>query len=277
MDPNHFEIWFFLLVIALGLLGGFLAGMLGVGGGIIFVPIMQEIVRNHIIESDKVSFVLANSLLIVFMVGIAGSIKQNKLKNTHYPSAIVTGLSAVVSSLALTFIFEYYSINDPKLFSWIFAGILIATAIRMWIGRKDKEEKSTKPLTIPKWKYFIPAGFFAGCITAMTGLGGGVVMVPYFNKFMKLPLKFSTGLSLSVIPIIAFPLLLFYMINKPEAELYNGLQTGHIIWPAVIPLIIAASIASPFGVKIANKMKPETLLKVFLIFIVINITKIIFF
>ena len=217
MNFSEYNLWFFALIVLLGFAGGFLAGMLGVGGGLVFVPVFQEIVKNHEIAADRVPYVLANSLLIVFVVGISGSIKHIKIKNTNLQAALTTGLAAVFSSLLLSL------------------------------------------------------------ITAFTGLGGGVILIPYFNKVLKLPIKFSTGLSLTVIPIIALPLLIFYMLNKPEMELFKGLQTGHILWPTVFPMIVAAAIASPYGIKTAQKMSSNTLLIIFLIFISVNMTKILFF
>ncbi len=277
MDISQVQFSFLLLVLVLGWIGGFMAGMLGVGGGIIFVPVFQEIVRSHAIDSDKVSYVLANSLLIVLVVGISGTVKQYKLKNTDLKSSLTTGIAAVVSSLLLSFMLQYYKINDQKLFNYIFSFILVLTGLRMWYGKKSKGDNEEKPLVVPPIKHFIPAGLLAGVVTALTGLGGGVIMVPYFNKVLKLPIKFSTGLSLSVIPIIAFPLLVFYSINQPQLVIYEGWQTGFILWPAVIPMIIAAGIASPFGVKAAFKMQPKTLLTIFLTFILINIVKVLFF
>lgn len=277
MDTAHFQIWFFLLIILLGFAGGFMAGMLGVGGGIVFVPVIQEIVRYHPVLADKVPYVLANSLLIVFFVGITGTIKQYKLKNTDLKASLVTGIAAVASSLTLTYLLQLHQINDQKAFAYIFSGVLVLTAMRMWYGRNRNRETETAPAKLPALLQFIPAGFFAGIITAITGLGGGVVMVPYFNKILKLPIKFATGLSLSVIPIIAFPLLVFYMVSQPAADLYPGWQTGHILWPAVVPILLAAGIAAPFGVRTAHKMSSKTLLTVFMTFILINLIKILFF
>jgi uncharacterized membrane protein YfcA len=277
MDFTEYSIWFFAGIILLGFAGGFLAGMLGVGGGLVFVPVFQEIVKNHQVAADQVPYVLANSLLIVFIVGISGSIKHIKIKNTNIPAAITTGLAAVFSSLLLSYILRYYHINDQKMFNYIFCAILLITGLRMWFGKAPKGSVEDETITIPKLKNFIPAGFIAGLITAITGLGGGVILIPYFNKVLKLPIKFSTGLSLTVIPIIALPLLLFYMFNKPEMELFKGLQTGHILWPTVIPMIISAAIASPYGIKTAQKMSSNTLLIIFLIFISVNMTKILFF
>ena len=65
-----------LLLVLAGLVGGFLAGMLGVGGGIVFVPVIQLILTYHKISEGNVAYTLANSLVIVFAVGISGTFKQ---------------------------------------------------------------------------------------------------------------------------------------------------------------------------------------------------------
>lgn len=275
MSPDQaFYLSIFLYLIA-GAFGGFLAGMLGVGGGIVFIPVIQEIIRNKALTEESAFYVLANSVAVVLIVSISGTIKQYKMKNTNLKASAVTGVFAIISSLTLSLILKKYKINDPVLFNYIFAGILILTALRMWFSPKKKEEQNDR-LNMPPLKQFIPAGFFAGLITALTGLGGGVVLVPYFNKILKLPIKFATGMSLSVIPFIATPVLLFYMTELPTKEVFPGLQTGYVMWTAILPLVLAAGIASPYGVKTANKMSSKSLFNIFMFFIVITILKVLF-
>ena len=264
-----------MLILALGFAGGFMAGMLGVGGGIVFIPLFQEMVKNHSVESDKVAYILTNSLLIVFAVGITSSIKQYKLKNTNLQASLVTGVAAIVSSLALSFILQHFHINDPRLFRYIFAAVLVLTAIRMLYGQVKKKEPA-EDVALPPLRQFVPAGLTAGVITSLTGLGGGIIMVPYFNSILKLPIKFSTGLSLSVIPLIALPLLVFYSYNQPVMKLHE-LQTGHIVWTVALPIVIASMIAGPLGVRFAQKLSSKTLTMIFLVFIFTTLVKTLFF
>ncbi|MCC6818226.1 MAG: sulfite exporter TauE/SafE family protein [Bacteroidia bacterium] len=271
------DLYHLIVFTLIGAFGGFMAGMLGIGGGIVFIPIIQEIIKNSALDEDISFYLIANSLAIIFVVGISGSIKQYKLKNTDIKASIITGICAILSSLSASALLNFYHLNDQKIFRYIFAVILVLTALRMWLSRKQVEHDSEiKNVIVPPLKSFVPIGVLAGIITALTGLGGGVIMVPYFNKILKLPLKFSTGLSLSIIPIVAAPLLIFYMTNKPGKEVFVGMQSGYIMWTAILPIVIAAGIASPLGVKFANQIKPKTLLFIFLSFIAINLIKTLF-
>lgn len=273
MDYLHLIIY-----IIAGAFGGFMAGMLGVGGGIVFIPIIQEIAKKTAAPEDLSFYEIANSLAIVLVVGISGSYKQYKLKNTDIKSAVFTGLFAIFSSQIVTWVLHEFELNNHNVFKTIYAVILVITGLRMWYSRKQIENESKiDEIQLPGIAALFPAGTFAGIITAITGLGGGVVMVPYFNKILKLPLKFSTGLSLSVIPIIAAPMLVTYMFKSPVKEVFPGLQTGYLMWTAIIPLIIAAGITSPLGVRVANKISSKTLLFIFMSFIAVNLLKIVFF
>lgn len=259
-----------LLLVVAGLLGGFLAGMLGVGGGIVFVPVIQHILSYHQVNDGVVYYTVSNSLVIVFVVGITGTIKQLKLKNTDLPSALTTGIAASVSSILLTSIIYKYDLSHPKLFNYIFASILIVTASRMLFSKSAE----ITDLAIPNRSQFIPAGLFAGLVTSLSGLGGGVVLVPYFNKVLKLPIKFATGLSLSVIPIIALPLIVFYASLQPTQFVSDKFQTGYLVWTVLIPIIGSAMLASGYGVKFAQTLKPRTLSTIFIGFVLLTLVKI---
>mgnify|MGYP001308262212 CR=1 FL=1 len=257
-----------LLLFITGILGGLLAGALGVGGGIIFVPVIQWYLSEHQITKEVVDYTLANSFCLVFFIGLMGLIIQKNLK--HYKIILITGLFAVLSSLITTYLFRLLEFNSPIVFKLIFSIILIITIAKLLMAKKKEENTE---LILPNNSKFIPAGLVAGFITSISGLGGGIVMVPYFNQIFKLPLKTSTGLSLSVIPIIVLPLFIYYMVQHP-AQLNNNLtHTGYVIWGLTMPVILGSMIGIPFGLKFSKNSKQNTLKYIFLVFLGITLIK----
>jgi uncharacterized protein len=78
-----------LLVILFGLAGGFVGGMIGVGGGILFVPALAIILDEPQVEAE------ATSLLAIVIVAIAGTIRQRRYGNVRMGDALVIGVTSV--------------------------------------------------------------------------------------------------------------------------------------------------------------------------------------
>lgn len=79
MDLFTQQILPFLLLLLCGSVGGFLAGLLGVGGGMLFIPVINEYLSNYPLTTDElVKYTLANSIALVFMSGVSGIFRQKK-------------------------------------------------------------------------------------------------------------------------------------------------------------------------------------------------------
>ena len=78
-----------LLVILFGIAGGFVGGMIGVGGGILFVPALAIVLDESQVEAE------ATSLLAIVIVAIAGTIRQRRYGNVRLEDAGVIGITSV--------------------------------------------------------------------------------------------------------------------------------------------------------------------------------------
>ena len=104
-------------------------------------------------------------------------------------------------------------------------------------------------------------GAMSGLVVSLTGLGGGVVMVPMFRLLMKLPMRRATGLSLSIIPILTtLPLLGYLLAQKPAAQFVH---TGYLAWGYCLPMMLGVVFFSPLGVKTAGKLSQQWLRGIF--------------
>jgi uncharacterized protein len=254
-------IWWLILPL-IGALGGFLAGMLGVGGGVIFIPILNHLFSEwHLTSAELVRFTLANSIFLVAMSGLAGSYRQIRIGN-FYPWCCAryrTGRHAQFLGPLLAH--QPLQLVPPR-------GVparlpRVHAAQHPQHAVRQKEESEGRILEEPKagWKS-AGVGLLAGCVVALSGLGGGVVMVPLFRMLLRYDLKKATSVSLGCIPLLALPALVQYM--AAEAPCLKDLpQFNYIVWPYALPMTAGVLVFSSVGVKAARKLSTATLRSIF--------------
>jgi len=267
-----------------GCVGGFLAGLLGVGGGLIFIPFIEEYLKSHPISSDEsVKYVLANSIAIVFASGISGIFRQYKQGNWDWKGSLNIGIPGAIASFGMSYLIENGHWYSKSSFQTIFLGFLLISIYNMLFSKKGQVTDQTTEVTFqPNWKKWT-IGLIAGTTVSLSGLGGGVIMVPLFRMLLKMPMKKATALSLSIVPILAFASLLKYtnaipyaLINKGVFEVINHDQywlipnhLGYILLPIVLPMMFGTIITTSYAQKKVNSI-PVLWLRI--IFALISIT-----
>lgn len=253
------EISDFVIIALFGAIGAFISGLLGVGGGIIFIPILDYYLQKAgIFGTELVKFTLANSFFVILFAGMIISLKQYRSDNFFLKPVIYTAIPGVVTSYIMTRLILEGNWYQQNQFKTVFLLMLIPMTIRMFM-RKDHIIVSHKAM--PAWPIFSITGFFTGIITSLSGLGGGILMVPVFSDLLKLPIKTATSISTGVIPIFTLVLIIPYM--NAHAAIINPYQCGYIVFSLVAPLILSVIIISPLGVKTAHQMKSNHLRIIF--------------
>ncbi len=268
-DPSPDTINFFttLALLFIGCIGGFLAGLLGVGGGIIFIPVIGYFLGDYSLNSDElVRYTLANSIALVFLSGVSGTFQQRKMGTWNLKLLLQIGIPGALASWATTRLIQEGTWYNKTQFLSIFLGMILLSFVNMVLGKpKSPAQIPNKQSSIPKTdsitqKIVQPmVGLLAGVLVALSGLGGGIVMVPLFNGVLKKPLHTATALSLSIVPLLSIASLIHYLSNKPiqALPLY---QSGYLVWPILLPMMLGVLFCSSFGQKIA-KLVPEQRLR----------------
>lgn len=257
------------LLLMAGAFGGFLSGLLGVGGGIIFIPILDVVLTQYGIAEEEVKFILANSLAVIIFTGTFNSYRQYKAGNFFPRYILYTALPGILTVLLGSWLITLGNWYDKKTFNIVFAVVLIPGVIRMfWANREPSDAREHIPPS-----RFSAVGAVTGIFTAFSGLGGGLVMIPAFVNILKLEMKKAVSVSAGVVPFFALPSVLYYMTQKPIQEGIALNHTGFLIYPIVIPMIIGSLVTVPIGVKLGHSIPPAKAKMVFAVFVVLVLIK----
>ncbi len=260
-----------LILLLAGCLGGFLAGLLGIGGGIVFVLIFNlYLTKLGVPPQIIVPAVIANSLFAIFFAGLAGTLKQRKNNNFEWKAILISGTASAITSIYFTYLISSSTWYTKDKFMFVFMGLLAIMAYKIYKGN-DPENSTTSPSIFDAKKYFL-FGALAGVLAAFSGIGGGVIMVPLFIQFMNYTIRKATALSLGIITVMAF-LTSIYNAGQNPLSLDIDYSFGLISFAVAIPVIVGSIIFSPIGVMAAGKFKPKTTRIIFSGFLLLVIIK----
>jgi uncharacterized protein len=259
IEPSIPILFSFLILLLCGSMGGFLAGLLGVGGGMLFIPVIHEYLSSYSLSTDEiVKYTLGNSIALVFISGVSGTFRQIKMGTWDWKQSLQIGIPGALSSLAMSYAITHGDWYNKQRFQTVFLGFLLLSIGNMIFG-KSKASKSNDTAANPQENQtpnrWLPTfvGILAGTVVSLSGLGGGIIMVPLFRMLLKKPMHQATSLSLSIVPILSISSLLQYTLSQPIHPI-NPLQTGYLLWIILIPMMAGVMFFSSFGQKTAPRV-----------------------
>lgn len=260
MDPVNIVI----LAVA-GLAGGFVAGLLGVGGGIIFSPVLLFFYQATGVPDEVVVPLTAGSSLFCTLVAAAsGTVSQVRLGAVRSRVVWRAGAFAAAAVVLVTLFVTTQPWYDQTTFGVVLAVILLLAVARML----RKREKGGAPVAMRRPSEKVPtaklaaAGAAAGAVASAAGVGGGIVLVPVYNQLLRLKLKVATATSMATIVLISLSGVLIYVLtglgaNTPRTAV-GYVDFGHAVWLALPALVTAR-----FGVKTAARVDVRVIRWVF--------------
>ena len=249
----------FIFLFIFSCLGALLSGLLGIGGGIVFVPLLDFFYsKSGLPESELPKFILANSIGATFLASSISTFKHYRNGARVLRKSSFIASTAIPFSLGVTYTIaqgEWYKISD---FKTIFLCLLLLVGLKMMIPLREKKRKQTL------YKYLL-VGMITGTVAALSGLGGGVVMVPLLVFFCGEKLKTASQISISTISMLTFPNVVYYLLSIPPMKLANHI--GYLNFFAQVVIFIAVLIFSPLGVQLARNLSSRTIQIIFALLI----------
>jgi uncharacterized membrane protein YfcA len=243
------------LVIALLLSGAFtgvLAGLFGIGGGAIIVPILfQAYTMLGVDPAICMHISVATSMAIIIPTGLRsflahrqrGTVDTGLVKRWILP----TGLGVIVASIIAAFL-------PGKALSGIFAVIAALIAVRMLVGG----EKWRLGEDLPREPYRSIAGGLIGFVSTFMGIGGGNLVNAYMTLYGR-PMIQAVGTSSAVGLIISIPAVIGYMWGGWGVPGLPPLSAGYVNLLGMAVMIPVSVLAAPYGVKLAHALSRRQL------------------
>nr|WP_286873991.1 sulfite exporter TauE/SafE family protein [Idiomarina sp. UBA4519] len=256
-----------LLCLGGGAVAGLLAGMLGIGGGLVIVPLLIYLLPIIGVPPELVvPSAIATSLATVCMTTASASRSHAKhvLMEKFWLVRVLPGLSigAMTGAYLVTVI-------DPDWLKRIFSIVLIALAARMVLPQKTGE-----PMTSVSKRLVALGSYIIGTISGLVGIGGGALTVPFLTK-MRLPVRQAIAISSLGSFIIGCSSVVMFIANGWLSGKATG-AFGLIHIPAWIGISVASVLMAPLGAKLAHKLPVKQLQRVFAAFLIIVAVQLIF-
>ena len=131
--------------------------------------------------------------------------------------------------------------------------------------------------TNPSMAKYSITGLLTGVIAGLSGLGGGVIMIPLFTQYLKMGIKKSASISIGVIPLMMIPMMIIMTIplfnNSYQPANAIGYQWGYLLPGLFLPLVGGLLFAAPLGVVMGQKSSGKQLKTIFAVLIIVVIIK----
>ena len=244
------------LLIAAGAIGGFIAGLVGVGGGIIFTPVLLFTFRGLGIEDPILTpLTLGSGLLCTLAASASGALAQRAKGAIDARTALGAGAVAALAVVLVALFVTTQPWYSKRVFQAVLGIVLVVVVARMLLkrGARGQDGGLSGAGARRGWGALAATGAAAGAIASAAGVGGGVVLVPAFNGLVRLPLKLAAGTSTAAIVLITLTGVVTYLVRGLGAAVPPG-AVGYVHVPYALALAVPAVLTARLGVSAAHRI-----------------------
>jgi uncharacterized membrane protein YfcA len=253
-----------LMDLALGAFAGVLAGLLGVGGGLVIVPVLTFIfTARHLSDAHILHLALGTSLASIIFTSLS-SLRSHHLRGAvDWPVVRRISTGILIGTFGGSCIAAQLSTRFLKVFFVVF---LFYVAIRMLLDVKSKPHRQ-----LPGGTGMFGAGGVIGVISSLVGIGGGSMSVPFLT-WCNVAIHRAIGTSAAIGLPIALAGTVGYVLNGLSAQL-PPYSLGFVYLPALFGISVASVATAPLGAKLAHSLPIGKLKKIFALLLIVMGTK----
>ena len=253
---------FILLCLLVGAVAGFFAGLFGIGGGLLIVPVLVYLLPMvGVPESLLMSTALGTSFATIVITGFSSAQRHHKLGNVVWSEVKILAPSIMGSVFICGF---FIGKLDRDISSKLFACLVVYLAVKMVLSIRPKTNKTVKPLTTQS---SIIGGILIGMASSAAGIGGGGFIVPFLNS-RGIDMKKAIGSSAFCGMLLGTSGMFSFMLSGWGNAAMPEYSLGYIYFPAVLCITATSFFTSKLGATATSKLPVPTLKKGFALLLI---------
>jgi uncharacterized membrane protein YfcA len=243
-------------LIALGVAAGFLAGLLGIGGGMLMVPFLTLILSARGVDPAlAVKMAVATSMATILFTSLSSLRAHHGHGAVRWP--VVRGLAPGIVLGGLASGAGVFALLKGEALALVFAGFVGFSALQMLRGRKPAPQRQ-----LPGWLGQTAVGGGIGLVSGLVGAGGAFMSVP-FMVWCNVPLRHAVGTSAALGFPIALAATVGYLVAGRSLPAALPGAFGYLYLPALFIIALASVMLAPWGARTAHRIDVQSLRRIF--------------
>jgi uncharacterized membrane protein YfcA len=257
--------WWWLAYLALGLLVGLFAGMLGIGGGVIIVPLLVSLFTEQHFPTDRVlHLALGTSIASIVFTGLS-SVRAHHVRGVvRWDIVRRAGPWIVAGSLLGTLFAERLS---SRYLALIFTAFVLYSSAQLLRRHNPKPTRQ-----LPGGLGMSVIALLIGGMSSLVGVAGGVIMLPLMTM-CNVPMLTAIGTTAALGVPLSLAGAAGYIAAGLDKSHLPPLSLGYVYLPALAGLLVGTVVTVPFGARLAHGMRVELLRKIFAVVLLVLAAK----
>lgn len=228
--------------LGVGVSVGLLGSLLGIGGGMVIVPLLV------FAYGYEPQLAIGTSVLVVLLNAVSGILGYIRQRRVCVDAAVKFALATIPGAFLGSYAAEYL---QGKLFFWVFGIFFVLAAVNMYRKADNGGVKNVAD-EVPQqynWQLGVACSIGVGFLASILGIGGGIVHVPFMVYVLQFPVHVAIATSTCILAVSSL------------AGALSHAFLQHIAWDSGLAIGIGAFIGAQGGVVLAQRLKSASLMK----------------
>jgi uncharacterized protein len=254
--------------LGVGVVAGILAGLLGIGGGLVIVPMLVFCFTLQGVSHETIMHLaLGTSMASIIFTAVSSFLAHHRRGAVHWDIVKRITVGILTGTFLGSCIAARMSTDYLKGFFVIF---LYYVASQMLTSKKPEPSRG-----LPGLLGMFGAGNAIGIVSSLVGIGGGTLSVP-FMVWCNIPVHHAIGTSAAIGFPIAIAGTVGYVVNGLEVSGLPELSIGYVYLPALVGIVAASVLTAPLGVRLAHSLPVDRLKRVFAVLLLVVGTRMLY-